>query len=69
MARHSRTSDIAQAIILGFVLGGSAFFGIGVSVGNQSFEVLKTEAIEHNFAQFNPVTGIWEWKENNDFNQ
>lgn len=37
-------------------------FGFGVIVGIKNYDKLIKEAIERDYAQYNPKTGKWEWK-------
>lgn len=36
---------------------------IGVSIADDSTHQLRKEAIERGFAEYNPKTGQWQWKE------
>jgi len=54
---HARYFLIASiGLLIGFI------FGAGIEALTLH-DKYRTEAIEHGYAQHNPVTGEWEWKD------
>ena len=52
-------------VILTIVIGCAVVFFVVSVFKNIPVEILKREAIERNFAEYNSTNGVWQWKTNN----
>lgn len=54
------------SIIIMMIISETAILVLGFSNDNLKYEIkeFKQQAIEYGYAQYNPITGKWEWVEN-----